>query len=79
MKMVNIADAKAHLSDYLKLVERGEVIVLARRNEPVAELRALPRKQRRPRPAGLCKDEFQVPAAFDEPLPEPLLRDFEGR
>lgn len=77
MKVVNIGEAKAHLSEYLKLVERGEVIVLARRNQPVAEIRPLPRKQRRPRPVGLCKGEFRVPANFDEPLSESVLEEFE--
>jgi prevent-host-death family protein len=79
VKIVNIAEAKARLSDYVKLVERGEVIVLARRNQPVAEIRPLPRRPGRPRPFGLCKGEFQVPKDFDDPLPESVLQDFEGR
>lgn len=31
------------------------------------------------RPYGLAKGEFSVPDDFDEPLPEDILRDFEGR
>jgi hypothetical protein len=31
------------------------------------------------RPFGLSKGEFVVPDDFDEPLPEEVLRDFEGR
>jgi len=79
MKIVNIADAKARLSEYLKRVERGETIVLARRNRPVAELRPLPGRPRPPRPIGLCRGEFAVPDDFDAPLPESLLAEFEGR
>jgi hypothetical protein len=30
------------------------------------------------RPFGLCAGEFTVPADFDDPLPEDILRDFEG-
>lgn len=32
-----------------------------------------------PRPAGLRAGEFTVPDSFDEPLPEEVLRGFEGR
>jgi len=38
-KVVNIADAKAHLSRLVARVERGERIVIARAGKPVAELR----------------------------------------
>jgi prevent-host-death family protein len=37
MKMVNIGDIKARLSEYLKRVERSEVIIVARHNKPIAE------------------------------------------
>jgi prevent-host-death family protein len=78
MAKVNIADAKARLAEYIKRVEEGETIILARRNQPVAELRPISNKPRTPRPVGLCAGEFQVPPDFDEPLPEDVLKDFEG-
>ena len=31
------------------------------------------------RPFGLCAGEFTVPDDFDDPLPEDILRAFEGR
>ena len=31
------------------------------------------------RPFGLAAGEFTVPEDFDDPLPEDILRDFEGR
>ncbi len=79
MKKVNIADAKAHLSEYLKLVERGETVVLARRNQPIAEIKPVRRRIVRPRPAALCAGDFDVPESFDEPLPESVLAEFEGK
>ena len=78
MKIVNIADAKARLTEYIKRVEAGETVILARRNRPVAELRPIPKKLDSPRPMGLCAGEFEVPDDFDEPLPETVLKDFEG-
>lgn len=39
MFLVNIAEAKAKLSELLERVEQGETVLLCRRNVPVAELR----------------------------------------
>jgi prevent-host-death family protein len=78
MKLVNIAEAKARLSDLLDDVERGETVVIARRNEPVAELRAVPKRRKTLRPWGLAKGQFTVPADFTEPMPEEFLRAFYG-
>ena len=38
MTRVNIAEAKAKLSHYLRLVASGEQVVICERNSPVAEL-----------------------------------------
>ncbi len=40
MVTINVAEAKAKLSKYLEMVERGERVVICRRNVPIAELRA---------------------------------------
>jgi antitoxin (DNA-binding transcriptional repressor) of toxin-antitoxin stability system len=80
MIKLNVHEAKTHLSRYLKrLEEDGEVIVLCRRNVPVAEIRPIPAKPREPRPVGLAKGQFEIGEEFFEPLPEDVLRDFEGR
>ena len=78
MFRVNVHDAKTHLSRYLARVERGERIILCRRNVPVAEIRPLPRKREEERPIGLAKGRLEVPDEFLEPLPEELLDAFEG-
>ena len=77
MRRINLADAKAHLSQYIDSVERGETIVLCRRNVPVAEIRPMPRPLTEPRPVGIYPG-LVVPDSFFEPLPEDLLRAFEG-
>jgi hypothetical protein len=33
---------------------------------------------KKPRPIGLAKGEFEVPKTFFEPLPDELIRTFEG-
>jgi len=75
---LNIHEAKTHLSRYLERIMRGEIIVLCRRNVPIAEIRPLSPRRSEPRPFGLAKD-FEVPASFFEPLPEDLVDAFEGR
>lgn len=79
MIKVNIGEAKAHLSKYLKKVEQGERVVLAKRNRPVAEIRRISVRRPGRRPIGLCAGEFVVPENFDAPLPDELLDAFEGR
>lgn len=79
MKKVNVHEAKAHLSELLAQVEQGETVAICRRNQPVAELRALPQSSRTPRPFGGAKGRFTLPATFFEPLPDDLLRLYEGR
>ncbi len=78
MIMINIHQAKANLSKYLKRLEKGEVILICKRNVPIAELRPISRSTGRKRPIGFMKGEFSIPPSFFEPLPEEILGAFEG-
>lgn len=78
MKKVNIHEIKARLSRYLEEVEQGEVVVVCRRNVPIAELRALRSRPEEARPVGRAKGRFRVTEAFFEPLPEELAGAFSG-
>jgi len=77
---LNVHEAKTHLSQHLDRLESGEVdvVVICRRNEPVAELRALPRRRTTRRPILRRDPRFEMPASFFEPLPEALVASFEG-
>jgi len=78
VKRVNIHDAKTNLSRYLAELTPSEVLVLCNRNQPVAELRSLrPEVVRKPR-IGAAKGEFTVPDSFFEPLPDEILKAFQG-
>ena len=77
MIKVNLSDAKSRLSQYLDSVERGETVILCRRNVPIAEIRPLPKLPSELRPIGTDPD-LVVPDSFFEPLPEDLLDAFEG-
>jgi antitoxin (DNA-binding transcriptional repressor) of toxin-antitoxin stability system len=77
MKKVNIFEAKARLSECIDAVQRGEQVVICRRNEPVAELRAITATRTTPRPLGGAKG-LDVPDAFFEPLPDDVVDTFYG-
>jgi antitoxin (DNA-binding transcriptional repressor) of toxin-antitoxin stability system len=77
MKMVNIHEAKTHLSRYLGELDPGETLVICNRNQPVAELRSLAAKAPHPR-IGVARGEFEIPESFSEPLPGDVLKIFSG-
>lgn len=81
MIKLNIHEAKTHLSKYLaRLEKKGEVIVLCRRNTPIAEIRALPKPALRARrPLGLAKGTVKIHKSFFDPLPDDFLDLFEGK
>lgn len=78
MIRVNVTDARAKLSAYLKLVELGQTIVICRRNVPVAQLRAIVAATDDRRPVGIDRG-MRVPDSFFEPLPSELVDAFEGK
>ena len=78
MIRINIHEAKTHLSRYLKRLEKDEVIVLCKRNVPIAEIRPIPQERSGRRPIGLAKGKFQVPPEFFEPLPNEVVDAFHG-
>ena len=79
MSNVSLQDLQRDPDALLDRVEAGEHLVVARGGRPVAEFRPVPALQPGPRPFGLCAGAFTVPDDFDEPLPEEVLRGFEGQ
>lgn len=66
---VNVHEAKARLSELLKRVRAGEVIVLAKHGKPCAKLMPL-----EPEKVRLGFLAFKTPDSFFEPLPEEDLK-----
>ena len=80
MLSINIYEAKAKLSEYLAAVEAGETVQICRRNVPVAEIVPLRQPRKVPRPVGLgpYEEGYEIPESFFEPLPDELLKAFNG-
>ncbi len=75
---VNIYEAKTHLSRMVDRAAEGEEIIISRNGRPVARLCQLEPRKRNTVKFGLLKGRFEVPDDFDAPLPDDVLRLFEG-
>ena len=79
METVTLQDLERDPGGFLDRVEAGERLVISRGGRPVAELRPLASSDAGARPFGLAAGSFTVPADFDSPLPDDVLKVFEGR
>lgn len=71
---VNINEAKARLSNLVAQAERGEEVIIARANKPVARLVPV-RASSRGRRLGEAKGQVEMGSDFDE-LPEDFMDHF---
>jgi prevent-host-death family protein len=79
MLKVDIAEAKDRMWELVRRVKAGETIIISERNVPVAELRPVQGESTRPmRSLEPVWPGWSVPESFFEPLPEELLRAFDG-
>jgi prevent-host-death family protein len=79
MIMVNIADAKAKLSEFVEAVGRGEQVIICKHNRPVAELRAIETTRTAPRDFSPMFPGWKIDPGFFDPLTEEELAAWEGR
>lgn len=75
--IVNIHEAKTHLSRLLVRVSTGEEIVIARAGKPVARLVAIDGESAQRQP-GTAKGQVTIAPDFDAPLPQDLADAFEA-
>jgi prevent-host-death family protein len=76
-KEINIHNAKTHFSELLRQVAKGKEIVIANRGVPVARLVPIPAQLNR-RELGKYEGQVVISDDFDAPLPEEILKAFEG-
>jgi antitoxin (DNA-binding transcriptional repressor) of toxin-antitoxin stability system len=78
MSTISVQDLQRDLLAFLRRVEAGESFLVVNGKHPLAEVRPVPAPVTQPRPFGLCAGRFRVPADFDRPLPDEILKEFEG-
>lgn len=76
--VINIHEAKTHLSRIVDEVAAGSEVIIAKAGKPMAKLSPLNPAIKKKR-LGVLKGKIKVPDDFDAPLPEEVLADFEGR
>jgi prevent-host-death family protein len=71
MSTISIEDMQRDLMGYLRRVQAGETFVITKANEPLAEIKPVPKatdlNARQLRPFALCEGDFGVPGDFDTP------------
>jgi prevent-host-death family protein len=78
MTTVNLHAAKTHFSRLVDQAAAGEEIIIAKAGKPVAKLVPLTPQDRPKRVLGALKGKAVIPEDFDAPLPEDILKLFEG-
>jgi prevent-host-death family protein len=77
--IVNMHEAKAHLSKYVEKALAGEEVILARAGEPMVALvpvDSLASGKRNNVILGVMEGAFEVPDTFDDPLPDEIVNGF---
>jgi prevent-host-death family protein len=66
MKIINIHEAKTHLSRLVEAASRGETFVIAKAGKPMVKVTALDTPQgRQVQRLGFLAEQFEVPEDFD--------------
>jgi prevent-host-death family protein len=77
-EIINIHEAKTHLSRIIDEVAAGSEVIIAKAGKPMARLTPLSGEPR-PKKLGLLKGRLKVPDDFNEPLDDATIAAFEGR
>jgi prevent-host-death family protein len=75
--IINVHEAKTHLSRIIEEVLRGKRVVIGRAGKPLVRLTPFMEKRRALR-FGLLKGKGKVPSDFAAPLPDDVLSRFLG-
>src|SRR5271156_833053 len=76
--VINIHAAKTQLSKLLDAAVAGEEVIIAKAGKPVARLVSIDAAPA-PRRLGILDGKIHVPDDFDDPLPDEIIAEFEGR
>lgn len=77
-KVINIHEAKTHLSKIVDEVAAGAEVIIAKAGKPMARLSPISAPTQ-PKKLGLLKGKIKVPDDFNAPLDDEAIAEFEGR
>lgn len=80
MSTISVEEIARDPAGFVRRLAAGESMLLVSDDRAIAEVTpVVPATAKGPRPFGLAAGEFTVPDDFDAPLPESIIKDFEGR
>lgn len=77
MRTVNIHEAKTHFSKLVDAAMHGKETTIAKAGVPAAKLVPITAAKSKRR-FGVLKGKIKIAKDFDTPLPDNILKDFEG-
>ncbi len=78
-KIVNMHEAKTHLSRLVEGAVRGEPFIIARAGKPLVQVTTLePQPRKSPVQFGFAKGQWTVPEDFDTMMQDEIIAMFEG-
>lgn len=78
MSTISVQEIQHNPLAFLQRIEAGEAFLVVEGDRALAEVRPLTSDATESRPFGLCAGQFAVPADFDRPLPDDIVKEFEG-
>ena len=80
MATVTLDEIQRDFLGCLHRVQAGETLVIVQVDKPIAAIKPIETNHTQElRPFGLCAGDFRVPDDFDDPLPEDIIKQFEGK
>lgn len=79
MSTISVQEIQRDPLAFLRRIEAGEALLVVQGDRALASVHPIPAPTAELRPYGLCAGRFDVPADFDQPLPDEILDEFEGR
>jgi antitoxin (DNA-binding transcriptional repressor) of toxin-antitoxin stability system len=78
MSNITLSQIQQDPLDFARRIEAGESMLILKGGQALAEIKPIANPCATERPYGLADGEFTVPTGFDDPLPDEILREFEG-
>lgn len=78
MSPISLQEIERDPRAFVHRIEAGEPLMIVRGDIAIAEIQPVSSAGKLPRPFGLAAGEFTVPDGFDLPLPDEVVRLFEG-
>jgi len=76
---ISVNEIKRDMTAFLRRLEAGESLVILKAGKPLAEVKPVALHPLKTRPFGLCHGDLTVQDDFDAPLPENIIKEFEGK